>query len=58
MYFLVLNFVIGRKEPQLSHLSNSLKQDMWHTADFHQREEINWLENRESSPAVIALHLF
>lgn len=26
MYFLVLNFIIGRKEPQLSHLSNSLEQ--------------------------------
>lgn len=59
MYFLVLNSVIGRKEPQFSHLSDSPKQDVAHrhTTDFHQAEEINWLQIRENSPEVIALHL-
>lgn len=58
MYFLVLKSVVGRKESQFSHLSDSLKQDVWHTTDFHQEEEINWLQIRESSGEVIILNLF
>lgn len=58
MYFLVLKSVIGRKESQFSRLSDSLKQDVWHTTDFHREEEINWLQIRESSREVITLHLF
>lgn len=58
MYFLVLKYVIGRKESQFPHLSDSLKQDMWHTTGFHQEEEISWLQIRESSREAITLHLF
>lgn len=58
MYFLVLKSVVGRKESQFSHLSDSLKQDVWRTTDFHQEEEINWLQIRESSGEVIILNLF
>jgi len=43
MYFLVLNSVIGRKEPQFSRLGDSLKQDAWRAGvyqTFTRRREL------------------
>lgn len=53
MYFLVLKSVIGRKEPLFSQLGDGLKQDVWHTTDFWQEEEI-----KESSPESHLLFIY